>query len=123
MLFYNAKVINEVILEIEKTQNLSTRSILVENVSKSMSDSLQKELALINTKLNDTADIMHDVYDQANDISIHSSKNAKNAQVISDDLSNLDENIGQIYTLIDTFSQQINSVSSFIGIIEDITSK
>ncbi|WP_139453798.1 hypothetical protein [Campylobacter armoricus] len=59
-----------------------------------MLDSLQKELALINTKLNDTADIMYDVYDQANIISIHSSKNAKNAQVISDDLSNLDENIG-----------------------------
>ncbi|OCX42574.1 hypothetical protein A7X81_04550 [Campylobacter ornithocola] len=118
---YNAKVINEATLEIEKTQNLSTRSIIVENVSKSMSDSLQKELALINTKLNDTADIMHDVYDQANDISIHSSKSAKNAQVISDDLANLGENIGQIHTLIDTFSQQINSVSSFIGIIEDIT--
>ncbi|WP_245162301.1 methyl-accepting chemotaxis protein [Campylobacter ornithocola] len=64
---------------------------------------------------------MHDVYDQANDISIHSSKSAKNAQVISDDLANLGENIGQIHTLIDTFSQQINSVSSFIGIIEDIT--
>ncbi|AJD01566.1 MCP-domain signal transduction protein [Campylobacter lari] len=118
---YNAKVINEATLEIEKTQNLSTRSIIVENVSKSMSDSLQKELALINTKLNDTADIMHDVYEQANDISIHSSKSAKNAQVISDDLANLGENIGQIHTLIDAFSQQINSVSSFIGIIEDIT--
>ncbi|WP_261530068.1 methyl-accepting chemotaxis protein [Campylobacter lari] len=64
---------------------------------------------------------MHEVYDQANDISIHSSKSAKNAEIISSDLGNLGVNIGQIHTLMDTFSQQINSVSSFIGIIEDIT--
>ncbi|MBT0816014.1 MULTISPECIES: methyl-accepting chemotaxis protein [Campylobacter] len=118
---YNAKIINEATLEIEKTQNLSVKSVIVENVSKDMSNSLQKELALINTKLNETANIMHEVYDQANDISIHSSKSAKNAEIISSDLGNLGVNIGQIHTLMDTFSQQINSVSSFIGIIEDIT--
>ncbi|HEC1794741.1 TPA: hypothetical protein R1740_001408, partial [Campylobacter lari] len=118
---YNAKIINEATLEIEKTQNLSVRSVIVENVSKNMSDSLQKELALINTKLNDNASVMHEIYDQASDISIHSSKSAKNAQIISNDLANLGVNIGQIHTLMDTFSQQMNSVSSFIGIIEDIT--
>ncbi|HHP0339456.1 methyl-accepting chemotaxis protein [Campylobacter lari] len=64
---------------------------------------------------------MHEIYDQASDISIHSSKSAKNAQIISNDLANLGVNIGQIHTLMDTFSQQMNSVSSFIGIIEDIT--
>ncbi|EAJ1253887.1 hypothetical protein A0Y59_01595 [Campylobacter lari] len=118
---YNAKIINEATLEIEKTQNLSVRSVIVENVSKNMSDSLQKELALINTKLNDNASVMHEIYDQASDISIHSSKSAKNAQIISNDLANLGVNIGQIHTLMDTFYQQMNSVSSFIGIIEDIT--
>ncbi|EGK8127795.1 hypothetical protein IO380_001048 [Campylobacter lari] len=118
---YNAKIINEATLEIEKTQNLSIRSIVVENVSKDMSDSLQKELALINVKLNDNASTMHDIYEQANDISTHSSKSAKNAELISVDLQNLGENITQIHTLMDTFSQQINNVSSFISIIEDIT--
>lgn len=118
---YNAKIINEATLEIEKTQNLSIRSIVVENVSKDMSDSLQKELALINVKLNDNASTMYDIYEQANDISTHSSKSAKNAELISVDLQNLGENITQIHTLMDTFSQQINNVSSFISIIEDIT--
>lgn len=120
---YNAKIINEATLEIEKTQNLSVRSVIVENVSKNMSDSLQKELALINTKLNDNASVMHEIYDQASDISIHSSKSAKNAQIISNDLANLGVNIGQIHTLMDTFSQQMNSVSSFIVLLKISQSK
>lgn len=118
---YNAKMINKATLDIEKTGALSSKSVIIENVSKIMSDSLQEELSSIANKLNQTAQTMGEIYTQADSISTHSSKSAKNAQEISSDLMVLGENIEQIHDLMDSFSEQIKSVDSFINIIEDIT--
>lgn len=118
---YAGNLINQATDSMEEADKLNKKGLIVNQISKRSSKSLDEGLKIVSNDLNVVITAMDGVKEHTQEISRESKSGISSIETISDNFSNLTATMDQTTDAFEGFVKRIGEIDSFVALIKEIT--